>query len=585
MADIKKVISIDVEDNASGPIKQISNNLETLDTTVNDVTNSTEKLTSTQSNNTKGVLDNGGAMGLLNAVTGGYAQTVKDAVEASQLFSKEGKIGTAVQAAYTTVVGASTGAMKAFRIALAATGIGLIVVALGLLIANFDKVQEFVGKAIDKFKGLGEGAKLLISVLFPIVGVVRLITAALEKMGVIDDDITKAAKKNAEERIKSLNKEETAINEKYTTEIRLAKAAGKDTVELEKQKRAAILLTLKALNDAERARVMSGEATQDEIKRWNDRQAQIKGVILDGKVAEIEAETAKNARLAQIQKDADAKAKAERDRVAAKKKKDKEDEDKRQFEAAMAGAEAGRKFEEEQQKKFKENQKIQEEEDDDELYASVQKKVKEVRDREAEQRAADEADLQFQLDKDNAIASSQENLSNIINGLQDSGLAKTKAGQAVSKAIALTQIGIDSAVALSKASTLANAEGVAAQLAFPLVPGIGTIARVASYVSTGLQVFSNIRRAKALLSGGGGSGTGGSGSGGGGASIASARGGTGGSTGAAAQFNIVGQSSTNQLAETIAGRQQQPIRTYVVGSDVSTQQALDRARVQNATFL
>jgi hypothetical protein len=41
------------------------------------------------------------------------------------------------------------------------------------------------------------------------------------------------------------------------------------------------------------------------------------------------------------------------------------------------------------------------------------------------------------------------------------------------KGIALTQI-IDSAVAISKASSLANAEGVAAQLAFPLVPGIGT---------------------------------------------------------------------------------------------------------------
>jgi len=72
--------------------------------------------------------------------------------------------------------------------------------------------------------------------------------------------------------------------------------------------------------------------------------------------------------------------------------------------------------------------------------------------------------------------------------------------------------------------------------------------------------------------------------GGGGAPTAGS-GGSGGSGGASAQFNIVGQSSTNQLAETIAGRQQQPIRTYVVGSDVSTQQALDRNRVDNATFL
>jgi hypothetical protein len=72
--------------------------------------------------------------------------------------------------------------------------------------------------------------------------------------------------------------------------------------------------------------------------------------------------------------------------------------------------------------------------------------------------------------------------------------------------------------------------------------------------------------------GGGGAPTGGSG-------------GSGGAGGAAASFNIVGQSSTNQLAETIAGRQQQPIQAYVVGSSVTTQQALDRNRIDNATFL
>lgn len=55
--------------------------------------------------------------------------------------------------------------------------------------------------------------------------------------------------------------------------------------------------------------------------------------------------------------------------------------------------------------------------------------------------------------------------------------------------------------------------------------------------------------------------------------------------GASAQFNIVGASGTNQLAAQIAAQQQQPINAYVVGSDVSTQQSLDRNRITNATFL
>lgn len=53
----------------------------------------------------------------------------------------------------------------------------------------------------------------------------------------------------------------------------------------------------------------------------------------------------------------------------------------------------------------------------------------------------------------------------------------------------------------------------------------------------------------------------------------------------APSFNIVGQSSNNQLAETIAGRSNDPIQAYVVSSDVTTAQSLDRNRINNSTFL
>ena len=61
-------------------------------------------------------------------------------------------------------------------------------------------------------------------------------------------------------------------------------------------------------------------------------------------------------------------------------------------------------------------------------------------------------------------------------------------------------------------------------------------------------------------------------------------GGGGGSSPAPPQFNIVGQSSTNQLSQTIAGQQNRPIQTYVVGNQVSTQQSLDRNAVATSTF-
>ena len=48
------------------------------------------------------------------------------------------------------------------------------------------------------------------------------------------------------------------------------------------------------------------------------------------------------------------------------------------------------------------------------------------------------------------------------------------------------------------------------------------------------------------------------------------------STPAAPAFNVVGAAPENQLAETIEGQQQKPIKAFVVSSEVSNQQALDR---------
>lgn len=185
------------------------------------------------------------------------------------------------------------------------------------------------------------------------------------------------------------------------------------------------------------------------------------------------------------------------------------------------------------------------------------------------------AAIEFEKKKNEAIANSKANLTNIVANLEASGLAKTKAGQVISKAIALTQIGIDSAVAISKASTLANAEGVAAQLAFPLVPGIGTIARVVSYASTAASVIGNIARARQLLSSGGNAAAsmGVGGAPGGGAAPAAP---------VAPTFNVVGTSGQNQIAQTLGN--QAPVKAYVVANDVSSQQALDRNIVTTATL-
>ena len=52
----------------------------------------------------------------------------------------------------------------------------------------------------------------------------------------------------------------------------------------------------------------------------------------------------------------------------------------------------------------------------------------------------------------------------------------------------------------------------------------------------------------------------------------------------APSFNIVGQSSTNQLASAINGQNERPIKTYVTSNDVSTAQAMDRNIVEGASI-
>ena len=52
----------------------------------------------------------------------------------------------------------------------------------------------------------------------------------------------------------------------------------------------------------------------------------------------------------------------------------------------------------------------------------------------------------------------------------------------------------------------------------------------------------------------------------------------------APDFNVVGQSQTSQLAAVVQGQLDKPIKTYVVASDVSTAQELERKKISTATI-
>lgn len=66
---------------------------------------------------------------------------------------------TASQKAYNLVVGNSTGALKGFKLALAGTGIGLIIVGITALIQNWDKLTESIGFSEQSLKSYNKVSK------------------------------------------------------------------------------------------------------------------------------------------------------------------------------------------------------------------------------------------------------------------------------------------------------------------------------------------------------------------------------------------------------------------------------------------
>ena len=160
------------------------------------------------------------------------------------------------------------------------------------------------------------------------------------------------------------------------------------------------------------------------------------------------------------------------------------------------------------------------------------------------------------------------------------GLFEKSKGVQKAAVIAESAIGIAKMIIATRAGNIAaRSSGTALSIATGGASVIAAEAQVLrNNISTGIGIAANIAAtAKALgVLGGGGApsgsvGGGGGGGGGGGATVP---------TMSAPQFNVVGQSGVNQLASL----NQQPVQAYVVSGQVTSQQALDRNRLANATL-
>ncbi len=210
---------------------------------------------------------------------------------------------TASQALYTTVVGTSTGALKVFRIALAATGIGLIILAIGALVASWDKLTASIkisgpeaekwGQRIDKIKAIaiGVGNSILQFLVAPIKALYTLFT---DGPSAAVDSFTNSLnliknynegfnweiqKQNDEAHLKKLEAQKAALEK----EIEIRKAKGEEIIAQQRALNSTLLAISafgskeeqeQALHDAKVSEAQMAKEVADKAKRVADKTKQ-----------------------------------------------------------------------------------------------------------------------------------------------------------------------------------------------------------------------------------------------------------------------------------------------------------------------
>ena len=569
---------------------------------------------------------------------------------------------TLSQTIYTTVTGKATKATKLFKVALASTGIGLLVIGLGLLIANFDKVKEAISNAIDSFKNLGPVMKALLLPITALVEGFELAKKGLQALGVLQSEEEKQALARedakiarANQRIKEIDEEIEAINRRIAArekeegvidkifDLRRKQAKNiQELNEVEKQSRDAALASIEK---REQELIDTVTAQRDKLAATLEAQqarinkAQIQGIAVSKKALDAQkqgyAEIERlNARLADRQLLGLQELNVEREALeleyteTIKANNKKRADSYRQYrdtrlqiarqiedlenELLQDGIEKDLLLNEVKFRRLRENT-----EKNTKLTAEERKKllalfteqeeaaVAEIRKKYYEEEKSDKVELLNFVDETNKAEVEKEKAKNLAildnavetnkkiiesdkavaqakKDIQDAQIANVEAGIALFKDLAgennklqALAIAAENAVGIAKIIISTQAANAAAKLKYAAIPGGLALAAAeitANKISAGIGIAASVAAAakgiaslksSAPLDSGGDLGGGGVGS-----------------EAVAPEFNVVGESGINQLAQL----QQTPTQAFVVSGEVTSAQALDRNRVTNATL-
>ena len=446
---------------------------------------------------------------------------IKSATVFQKLNSAATTVAATVQRLFTGAVNTTAVSFNALKAAIVSTGIGALVVGLGFLISKLMASSDATKELTDKQKALNE---------------------ELEYSKELSEDNAKTIDYNTK------------------TAIAFAKQRGASEKELLRIQLDALEKKGKA-NNAEYDKIKSSQdkeynLTKEQNKRLQDIRAENINLQREGNllIAEINASAAEKTRQ-ENQKNADA--------AASKNKADRE-----------------KQIAEEKARKEKELQELKD-------FQKI------VRDAEAEDGALKVGERltreQNQLDSLNAIAEEQDaidaartekekqNADARIEIAEREKTARLKLLDAVANGLSLAAGELGTATAAGKAAAVAAATistytAIAGQLqAFSKVPVPGyAIAQAIVTGATGLLQVKKILEVKVPEGGGSGGGS------------APSMGGI--AAPAAPSFNVVGAGGTNQIAQVMNNQGMPPVQAYVVASNVTSAQSLNRNIVNNATL-
>jgi hypothetical protein len=473
-----------------------------------------------------------------------------------------------------TAVTAFAGMTTASKIFMTA-GIGVLITGIGLLIANFDKIANVFTGEIERntryTKSLNQSAK--------------------------------AIKDNAKE----LEKRADDLQRNQDFELAMAEAQGATTAELRKMKVAQaeerIELEKDSVARAENIywlakqryqKLVNADADEDIIKKAKENAVEAREILVKEKE---DLQQARQDRKDIINQNKVDEVKDRQDRIQAGKDAAKEElatiKDNQKSATELLKEESQRQIDA-VEAKYAEQIKLAKKygKDIKALEEARDKELKEITDRQVDlSRGGNEqvkiatissikTTKEFQEQQKAGLVGVQEVRERIYQREKELDDAKKKAQEDALMATASTlgQIAdlFGEQTAAGKAAAIAEATistFVSAQKAYTSTVGIPVVGPVLAPINAGLAIAAGIKNIKAITAvqtpdGGGG---------GGGGNISNS---FSGSAAQAPNFNVVGNSGVNQLAQL----QQQPVQAYVVSGSVTTAQSLDRNRIENATL-